>query len=45
MSSIASKRENLPAERPDFTVSLGAYLPAVDSALAEMKQDRIAARI
>ncbi len=45
MASIAEKREQLLAGWQHQTASLGSYQAAVDDALAEMKENRIMARI
>ena len=45
MDSVAAKRAKLLAEKQELAASLGAHQPAVDAALAEIKADRIVARI
>lgn len=45
MTSIAEKQERLPAGRPLLSWRLGAHQAAVDTALDEIKDDRIIERI
>ena len=44
-ASVAAKREKLLAGQATLAANLGAYQPAVAAALAEIKADRIVARI
>ena len=45
MGSIAEKRQRLLAGWQHMTANLGAYQPAVDAALAELRDDRVMDRI
>ena len=45
MASIAEKRERLLAEWQPVSANLGSYQPAVDGVLADLKDNRVIARI